>query len=52
MLWNKPDSCCNMMPSDPCMNVCEPMCQYGPVYEKPIEKCLQKNILHEVQHGN
>lgn len=25
-------------------------CPMGPIYEAPIERCVQRNICHEVQH--
>lgn len=49
MLWNKRNCGCEMqMPQ--CPNMCEPVCDMGPIYEKPIEKCVQKEVVHEVQH--
>lgn len=40
------DPCCN---SDPC-NTGMDTCKMGPIMEKPIEKCVQKDIIHEVEH--
>jgi len=31
-------------------NQCMDYCQMGPIMEKPIEKCVQKDIIHEVEH--
>ena len=36
--------CCQ---ANPCMEQCPPM---GPIMEKPIEKCVQRDIIHEVEH--
>lgn len=53
MFMNK-KNCCQPDPCmNPCMDSCNPCmecCEMGPVYEKPVEKCVQKDIIHEVQH--
>ena len=28
----------------------QPMCPTGPIMEQPIERCVQRNICHEVKH--
>lgn len=27
-----------------------PVMECGPIMEKPVEKCVQKDIVHEIQH--
>ncbi len=57
MFMNK-KCCCeaNRCMSNPCMNTgymnnpCTEYCNMDPVMEKPVEKCIQKDIIHEVQH--
>ena len=50
MFMNKKSCCpmnqCNPCQKDPCMETCEA----GPIMECPVEKCVQKDIIHEVQH--
>ena len=36
------NSCCPMMNEEKCCS--------DPVYEAPIEKCVQKDIMHEIVH--
>lgn len=33
-----------------CPTICEQKCPEDPVYEAPIEKCVQKDFIHEVVH--
>ena len=51
MFMNK-KCCCNVNPCNvnPCQNECMECCNMDPIMEKPIEKCVQKDIIHEVQH--
>ena len=39
--------CC---PTNPCVEPNVECFQMGPIMEKPIEKCVQKDIIHEVEH--
>ena len=39
--------CC---PTNPCVEPNVECCQMGSIMEKPIEKCVQKDIIHEVEH--
>ena len=34
-----------------CPTVSEQKCCEDPVYEAPIEKCIQKDYIHEIMHG-
>lgn len=54
MLFNR-RACCGMMPQCQCMPEENPMdgqcgCAMDPIVEAPIEKCVKRDIFHEVQH--
>ena len=38
--WQQEGSCCEM----------ERQCGCGPIIEQPIERCIERNICHEVEH--
>ena len=53
MFMNKKCCCNSCMNMNCCMEeACDCMdpCKMGPIMEKPIEKCVQKDIIHEVEH--
>ena len=33
-----------------CPTICTQNCPVDPVYEKPIENCVQKDYIHDVMH--
>jgi len=56
-MYNNEFCCNNSMydqPMQPAMNndgCCEERgCVVGPVYERPVERCVQRNFVHEVVH--
>ena len=52
MFMNKKCCCNSCMNMNCCMEeACDCMdpCKMGPIMEKPIEKCVQKDIIHEVE---
>lgn len=40
--WNQNNNCCPTIEMQKCPE--------DPVYEQPIEKCVQKDYVHEIMH--